>query len=96
MGVLPHCSGILCHGHWKPYYRYDCTHALCNVHHLRELECAWKQDKQQWAKQMKVLLCEINTTVHDAGGLLVAEASGSFKKRYRDLLLEADIECTSL
>jgi len=93
MGVLPHYSGTLCHDHWKPYYRYDCTHALCNAaHHLRELERAWEQDKQQWAKQMQALLCEINTAVHDAGGLLAAEASSSFKKRYR-VLLEADIEC---
>jgi len=93
MGVLPHYSGTLCHDHWKPYYRYDCTHALCNAHHLRELERAWEQDKQQWAKQMQSLLCEINTAVHDAGGCLAAEASGAFKKRYRNLLLEADIEC---
>jgi len=47
MGVLPHFSGVLCHDHWKPYYRYDCTHSLCNAHHLRELERAWEQDKQQ-------------------------------------------------
>lgn len=47
MGVLPYFNGVLCHDHWKPYYRYDCTHALCNAHHLRELQRAWEQDKQQ-------------------------------------------------
>ena len=40
MGILPDFTGVLCHDHWKPYYRYDCTHALCNAHHLRELERA--------------------------------------------------------
>jgi transposase len=93
MGVLPHFSGVLCHDHWKPYYRYDCTHALCNAHHLRELERAWEQDEQQWAKQMQTLLCEMNAAVHDAGGCLAAEAGSSFRQRYRALLLEADSEC---
>jgi len=93
MGVLPHFSGVLCHDHWKPYYRYECRHALCNAHHLRELERAWEQDKQQWAKQMQKLLCEMNDAVHDAGGSLPTEAGDAFRKRYRTLLLEADTEC---
>ena len=41
MGVLPDFKGILCHDHWKPYYKIDCTHALCNAHHLRELFSRW-------------------------------------------------------
>ena len=93
MGVLPYFSGVLCHDHWKPYYRYDCTHSLCNAHHLRELERSWEQDKQQWAKQMQALLCEINAAVHDAGGSLTTEASQTFRKRYRTRLLAADAEC---
>ena len=93
MGVLPDFSGVLCHDHWKPYYRYDCSHALCNAHHLRELERAWEQDEQQWAKQMQGLLCEMNTAVLATGGTLEADASNAFKKRYRQLLLEADVEC---
>jgi len=66
---------------------------LCNAHHLRELERAWEQDKQQWAKQMQKLLCEMNSAVHDAGGSLSNEAGDAFRKRYRQMLLEADTEC---
>lgn len=93
MGILPEFKGILCHDHWKPYFTYNCTHALCNAHHLRELERAWEQDKQEWAKQMKTLLEEINSKVIDAGGVLEIEKSREFREKYRKLLKKADIEC---
>jgi transposase len=93
MGILPFFQGILCHDHWKPYYAYDVTHALCNAHHLRELERAWEQDKQQWAQQMMLLLKEINKATHEAGGCLDALLSQQYRKRYRDLLEEAEREC---
>ena len=44
MEILPRFKGILCHDHWKPYYKLDCTHSLCNAHHIRELTRAWEQD----------------------------------------------------
>jgi len=93
MGVLPGFKGILCHDHWKPYYKYGCTHALCNAHHLRELERAWEQDEQKWAKQMKTLLEEVNCKVIDAGGVLDIKKSREFRESYRKLLKQADIEC---
>ncbi len=37
IGILPFFKGVLCHDHWKPYYNYECIHALCNAHHLREV-----------------------------------------------------------
>ena len=36
MDILPGFTGVLCHDHWKPYCRYDRTHALCNTHHPRD------------------------------------------------------------
>lgn len=93
MGILPFFHGILCHDHWKPYYKYGNSHALCNAHHLRELERAWEQDRQQWARQMSELLREINQATHDAGGRLDVLASQQHRKRYRDLLTEAEREC---
>jgi transposase len=93
MGVLPRFHGVLCHDHWKPYFTYDCTHALCNAHHLRELERAWEQDGQSWAAKMKDLLEEINGAVTDAGGLLPQTQAEKYRKRYRRLLREAENEC---
>ncbi len=93
MGILPLFQGILCHDHWKPYYAYDVTHALCNAHHLRELERAWEQDSQQWAQQMIILLKEINKATNEAGGRLDVLLSQQYRKRYRDLLEEAEREC---
>jgi transposase len=93
MGVLPRFKGILCHDHWRPYYKYDCTHALCNAHHLRELTRAWEQDGQKWAKKLKNLLETINCKVNDAGGALDAQESEKYRLKYRVLLKQGEIEC---
>lgn len=92
-GILPRFTGVLCHDHWKPYYRYGCRHALCNAHHLRELTRAWEQDGQQWAKQMKGLLEQINRLVNDAGSALDAIESDKYRKKYRACLRGAEKEC---
>ena len=48
--------GIVVHDHWKPYFQLsDVEHALCNAHHLRELN-ARIEDGEKWAKKMKKLL----------------------------------------
>lgn len=93
MAILPFFKGVLCHDHWKPYYRYDCAHALCNAHHLRELERAWEQDGQPWAKRMQSLLIKIRTAVENAGGCLPPDEAKRWRRRYRYLLKKADSEC---
>ena len=93
MGVLPEFAGILCHDHWKPYYKYDCRHALCNAHHLRELTRAWEQDNQKWALEMKDLLEKLNSKVINAGGLLENIESIKYRQEYRGLIKKAEIEC---
>jgi len=94
-GVLPLFEGILCHDHWKPYYHYTgCLHALCNAHHLRDLERAYEQDGQQWAKAMQDLLLNILADVkaQDANAL-PAEKAQHYTECYRNLLKQAEIEC---
>jgi transposase len=93
MGVLPHFKGILCHDHWKAYFKIACQHVLCNAHHLRELERAWEQDKQKWARDIRILLLQINMAVDDAGGQLLPADSMKFRQQYRDRLEKGQKEC---
>ena len=93
MDILPRFNGVLCHDHWKPYYKLKCQHSLCNAHHIRELTCAWEQDGQQWAKAIKDLLETINCKVIDAGGVLNAQESRAYRLEYRAILKQGEIEC---
>jgi len=94
IGILPNFKGYLVHDHWKPYYKYEgCIHVLCNAHHKRELTRAFEQDGQEWAKDMEVLLDDINAAVKEAGGRLSSEASKQWKQKYRRLLKRAEKEC---
>ena len=94
-GILPNYTGTLCHDHWKPYYRYtQATHALCNAHHLRELERAFEQDEQLWAQTMQDFLLSLNAEV--AGqtmGMLTADKVQYYRQRYRDILSEGEQTC---
>jgi len=93
-GILPLYKGILCHDHWKPYYRYENSlHSLCNAHHIRELTRAWEQDKQQWANKIEILLKDINNAVHESNGKLEEKQSNEYREEYRRQLKLAEIEC---
>lgn len=92
IGILPQFNGTLCHDHWKPYYKYHCIHSLCNAHHLRELECAWEQDGQTWAKKMKDLLINIKDSVEESNDSLKPEVIMKYIKHYRKILKSGDEE----
>jgi transposase len=95
MGILQDYGGVLCHDHWKPYYKFEnCTHSLCNAHHLRELTRAYEQDDQRWALNMHDLLEEINEAVKASDyGVLLEDEIKSYQKRYRTLLSKGKREC---
>lgn len=93
IGILPYFTGVLCHDHWKPYYRYTaCQHALCNAHHLRELERA-VEDGQVWAKTMQTLLLDLHQATEAAGGVLAPDDAKVWRQRYRQVVADADVEC---
>jgi transposase len=86
-------TGILVHDHWKPYFKLDCLHALCNAHHLRELTFAYEQEGQVWAKHMLELLDVILQDVHAQGGALSTDQAGIYIDQYRTVLNQAEREC---
>ena len=63
MAVLPTFNGISVHDGWASYFKYLCTHALCNAHHLRELRFIAERYKQPWAEGMMRLLTTIKALV---------------------------------
>ena len=66
-GILPSYTGVSVHDGWKPYQTdTQCRHALCNVHHLRELTFLEEQYQQTWATDLKALLSEMRAAGEQA------------------------------
>lgn len=93
--ILPQFKGISIHDHWKPYFTYkQCEHALCNAHHLRELEAVIDlHPSHTWAQLMSDFLKKVNRAVDEAGGVLPKEESDKFREQYREILKKGDEEC---
>jgi transposase len=66
MGVITKMTGVAVHDGWKPYRAYDVVHALCNAHHLRELDGVIERFGQEWAEQMITLLLDAKESVEQA------------------------------
>ncbi len=92
IGILPHFNGVMCHDHWKPYYRYDCRHSLCNAHHLRELTRANEQDGQVWAETMRLFLVKLNQAVLDEDGVISKEKQADYINQYRAIIKKGEKE----
>ncbi len=70
LGVLPAFRGRAVHDGWASYWAYDqCTHALCNAHHLRALTFVEEQLGQPWAATLRAVLGEAKRAVDDARAL---------------------------
>jgi transposase len=84
--ILPGFRGRAVHDFWDPYLKYDCDHAFCNAHLLRELIFLWEQQNQKWAKTMIDHLLAIKTAVDAArnAGLTALPAGNldRFHQRY--------------
>jgi len=69
IGILADFQGVSVHDGWRSYWQFLCQHALCNVHHLRDLTFLHEEQQQDWAGQMKTLLLDIKTAVDQARAL---------------------------
>jgi transposase len=55
--MLSGVSGIVVHDHWQPYFTMPSVeHALCNAHHLRELQALSEIEQEDWSRRMQTLL----------------------------------------
>ena|SRR5579872_986132 len=91
IGILPAYQGVSVHDGWDSYGVYTaCRHALCNVHHLRELTFLEEAYHQGWAGDLKALLREMKAATdhaRTAGQLhLVPAVYADFLDRYQALL----------
>jgi transposase len=91
-GLLETFNGTAVHDNWHVYHEYPATHALCNIHHLRELQGVIEQDpaEQTWAVQMAALLRELKDSTdqaRDSGQTaLCPRALASYTDRYQRIV----------
>ena len=92
IGILPEFAGRAVHDHWQSYFTFDnCQHALCNAHHLRELQFVVDQYGQNWAQEMAQLLLDIKDEIAAAPlhqTALCPERLAHFEQRYDELLAQ--------
>jgi transposase len=60
IGILTDFKGISVHDRWASYDDYDCGHALCNAHLLRDLKFLAEENDSKWAEKMITVLVQAN------------------------------------
>jgi len=101
MGILPNFQGYAMHDHCVSYYTYlECTHLLCNAHHLRELIYAAEQYEQVWPTQLIQCLLDIKNAVEEALNKdlssLSEEQLKQFDQQYDEILAQGKAEIPNL
>ena len=99
IGVLPAFTGTAVHDAYATYFGYDCAHALCNAHLLRELIGLSEEAKQQspspspgWPSKLIDLLMRGKQHVENAQSQgkkhLSTEVLNTFETQYDALVTE--------
>lgn len=89
--ILPHFNGSLVHDFWRPYFKYDCNHGLCNAHLARELQFLLEEQNQLWAGKMSALLFDMNAFAKTRKTMtpqLTEEQKAPWLQRFRSLVAE--------
>jgi transposase len=90
IGILTRFTGRAIHDGWGAYFTYEqCTHGLCNAHHLRELTFVHEELGQSWGKYMIECLVAIKDAVALASltsDHLTARQLLTFAARYQRIL----------
>jgi len=93
--LLAPFAGVLVLDHRSACQRYQCLHAFCNAHNLRELiAIAERSPSQPWATDMITLLCQANAVVGEAQAqdleALPASNGEHLRTRYDTILSKAE------
>ncbi len=91
--LLDGVIGIVVHDHWKPYFTMPgVLHALCNAHHLRELQALIEIEKEAWAGTMQRPLrraCHAANLARKRGVPLNPDLVERFRRSYDAITAEA-------
>lgn len=94
LGQLAGVRGTLVHDGLASYKDLDCTHSLCNAHHLRELAFIHEQCGEKlwdgWASEMMALLVQAKQEVQRAGGPLQLGRQAWFAGQWDQLLARGE------
>ena len=67
INILAKKTGTIVHDNWATYFMYsNCSHALCNAHHLRELTWFEEEQDAMWARALKNCLIQAKKQVEQA------------------------------
>jgi len=90
LGLLQGIKGVLVHDGLISYKGLDCTHSLCNAHHIRELVYVHEQENEKmwdtWAQEMIDLLLQALQEVDANAGPLHPQRQAWFEARWSELL----------
>jgi transposase len=86
IGILPNYTGISVHDRWVSYDDYDCGHALCNAHLLRDLKFLAEENDSDWAAKMIAVL--VQASRYKKEGLLDEKSIHTIEKQSRRIIKE--------
>jgi transposase len=89
--ILSRYQGVAVHDGLSSYRQFDCVHALCNAHHLRELLFVFESTQQQWARDMMHLLCAAKEEMAarpNLGRALPVKRYDAIKTAYLELIAQ--------
>ena len=93
-GAVPEgVTGVTVHDHWQCYWPMKgVEHALCNAHHLRELQAVVDLDKEAWAGRVQQLLrraWRVARAARARGRAVPERLRARFERTYDTLLVGA-------
>jgi transposase len=89
-GILGAFKGVMVHDGLASYRQYDCRHALCNAHHLRELILVAETTGQTWPAELIHLLCQAKEEVAQNADALSSQRLACYRRSYGAILTKGE------